>query len=82
MKYAGREFVNIHTTKQKLFYVAINMFATKGYAATSVKDIADAVSIQPASIYNHFQGKETILDELIDFTGKLTSYLEIFLLDL
>jgi AcrR family transcriptional regulator len=69
MKYSGRELANLPTTKEKLFFVAIDMFAKKGYAATSVRDIADAVDIKPASIYNHFASKDAILDELIDFTG-------------
>lgn len=47
-------------TKNDILMAATIQFAKKGYAAVSMKDIADAVGIQPASLYNHFAGKETM----------------------
>lgn len=69
MKYSGVEINDISSTREKIFYASIELFATKGFAATSMRDIADAVGIKPASIYNHFSSKEVILDELIDFVN-------------
>lgn len=40
------------------------LFATKGYAATTMNDIAKAVGILPGSLYHHFAAKETIAIEL------------------
>lgn len=40
------------------------LFATKGYAATTMNDIANAVGILPGSLYHHFAAKETIAIEL------------------
>ena len=40
------------------------MFAMKGYDATSVRDIANAVGIRGASMYHHFGSKEEILWDL------------------
>lgn len=40
------------------------LFATKGYAATTMNDIARAVGILPGSLYHHFAAKETIAIEL------------------
>lgn len=40
---------------------ALDMFATRGFEGTSVRDIASAVGVQPASLYNHYSSKEEIL---------------------
>lgn len=40
------------------------LFASKGYAATTMNDIAKAVGILPGSLYHHFAAKETIAIEL------------------
>lgn len=44
--------------------VARYMFATRGFAGTSIRDIAHEVGIQGASMYNHFASKEEILWDL------------------
>lgn len=53
-------------TKQEIFLVAAEMFADKGYANVSAKDIATRIGIRAASIYNHYPSKEDILDALLD----------------
>ncbi len=45
---------------------AMRFFATKGYAATTMKDIATAAGIKDASIYNHFKGKRDLLEAVVD----------------
>lgn len=37
----------------------------KGYAATTVKDIADELNIKPASLYNHIKSKQEILQAVL-----------------
>ena len=49
---------------------AAALFAAKGVAATSVREIADAVGILSGSLYHHFESKQAIVEEI------LTSYLE------
>jgi AcrR family transcriptional regulator len=41
------------------------MFATKGFAQTTVRDIADAAGILSGSLYHHFRSKEAMLTELL-----------------
>lgn len=43
---------------------ALKLFAEHGYAATSVRDIAAAAGVKPATIYAHHPSKEHILAEL------------------
>lgn len=52
-------------TKAAIYRASIDLFAEKGYAATSMRAIAAAVGIEAASVYNHFAGKEEILFSII-----------------
>ena len=52
-------------TKQEILEVALDLFSTQGYEATSVLQIAEAVGIRKASLYSHFAGKQEILDSLM-----------------
>jgi len=47
--------------REQLLEAAAELFANKGYAGTSMRDIAAAVDILAGSIYYHFQSKEHIL---------------------
>ena len=44
---------------------AAALFATRGFAATSLKDVADAVGLQRSSIYYYYPNKDALLKELI-----------------
>ena len=52
-------------TRELIMQEALNLFAEKGYAAVSMRDIATAVGIRASSIYNHFSGKQELFDALI-----------------
>ncbi|GAA2737648.1 TetR/AcrR family transcriptional regulator [Actinocorallia aurantiaca] len=51
--------------REQLLEVAVELFATKGYAETTMRDIADATGILAGSIYHHFASKEAMLDEIL-----------------
>ena len=53
-------------TKQKILMCAVELFSTKGYTETSVRDIAAAVGIKSASLYNHFLSKEDLLEFMLN----------------
>lgn len=44
---------------------AAELFSTLGYAGTGIRQIANAVGIQPASVYHHFTSKDRILEEIL-----------------
>lgn len=53
---------------------ATDLFATKGVAATSVRDIADVVGILSGSLYHHFPSKDAIIDAVLaDYLSTLRS---------
>lgn len=63
------------TTKEKITEEALTLFAEKGYKGTSVKNIADAVGIKDASLYNHFKSKQEIFDSIVELISKHISEL-------
>lgn len=54
------------TTKEKIIYESLKLFSYKGYDGVSMREIASAVGIKGASIYNHFSGKEEIFNAIFD----------------
>lgn len=60
------------TTREKIIYHALKLFAAKGYDGVSMREIAAAVGIQGASLYNHFKGKEDIFNAI--FTEMTKQY--------
>jgi AcrR family transcriptional regulator len=51
--------------RDELLAVAADLFATKGYRNTTVRDIADAAGILSGSLYHHFDSKEQMVDEIL-----------------
>ncbi|GAB1646696.1 TetR family transcriptional regulator KstR2 [Krasilnikovia sp. MM14-A1259] len=48
-----------------LVQLAGDLFAEKGFRATTVREIADAAGILSGSLYHHFDSKESIGDEIL-----------------
>lgn len=48
-------------TRERILGVAAEWFATRGYAATSIRDIARAVGVTVGAIYVHFPSKGRLL---------------------
>lgn len=47
--------------KEEIYRVAAQLFSDKGYHATSMRDIAGALSLKAGSLYSHIEGKEELL---------------------
>ena len=57
------EFVSAR--RAEIVAIAGDLFAERGYANTTVREIADAAGILSGSLYHHFDSKESIVDELL-----------------
>lgn len=45
---------------------ALRIFASKGYAAASIQDVADAVGVLKGSLYHYIDSKEDLLFQIFD----------------
>ena len=54
------------TRRQAIEDVASDLFRERGDAATSIRDIARALSVQGASLYAHVTSKEDVLWAIVD----------------
>lgn len=50
------------TKKELIFIEAAKLFQSKGYAATSMRELATQVGLKPSSFYSHIKSKEEILE--------------------
>ena len=53
-------------TRHEILLAAAQIFQEKGYHATSMQDIAEAVDLQKGSLYHHVKSKQEILLALLD----------------
>ena len=56
----------ISERKQQVITAAEQLFSQKGYLATSVRDLADSLQIEAASLYSHVKSKEELLWSIAD----------------
>src|SRR4051794_14981032 len=52
--------------REEIAAVALRLFAEKGYAATSMREISEHLNITKAALYYHYTGKEDIVRGLVD----------------
>ncbi len=62
-------------TRSEVQRVALELFTTQGYEATSLRQIADELGINKASLYYHFASKEAILLSLLEDRGAEAEHL-------
>lgn len=54
------------STAERILDAAEDLFALKGYSATSLGDVADRVGIRSPSLYNHFRNKEALYEAVLE----------------
>ncbi|NND66744.1 MAG: TetR/AcrR family transcriptional regulator [Halioglobus sp.] len=54
------------STADRILDAAEDLFAEKGYSATSLGDVADRVGIRSPSLYNHFKNKEALYEAVLE----------------
>jgi AcrR family transcriptional regulator len=59
------------STKEKLFETALCLFSEKGFNATTIRDITGRTGLTPGTFYNHFAGKDELLQAVYDYYSRL-----------
>lgn len=52
------------TRRDDIVEVSARLFKQKGYAATTMREIAEQVGMEAASMYNHIKGKDELLVDI------------------
>ncbi len=52
-------------SQDRIKEAAFKLFISQGYHGTSMRQIAEAANLTPASIYNHYQNKEQIFRQVL-----------------
>ena len=59
------QLLKYETRKDEIIQTSAILFKKKGYSAVTMRDIAKAMGIKAASLYNHIKSKQEILSEII-----------------
>jgi len=63
--------------RERLFRAALNLFAQKGFAETTVEDITEAADVGKGTFFNYFPSKDHILLAFVEMQlGKLEAAIE------
>lgn len=60
--------------RQEIIYTALELFVSKGYAATKITDIAKRANMSRGLMFHYFESKENLYEELIRMGLEGTAY--------
>lgn len=61
--------VDAEQYRKKLLYQCFDLFAEKGYANVTTRQIAKALGISTGALYHYFPSKESIFEQLVEELG-------------
>lgn len=64
-------------TRKQILDASLRLFSERGFARTTVRDIARQAGITDAAIYYHFQSKRELLEALVEERGFIHSLLDL-----
>jgi len=72
----------IERQRRTIMDAAADLFAQKGYRATTTRDIAEAVDIGESTIYGYFSGKKEVLEAILSRQAEMVDALLVHLVEL
>lgn len=65
-KEAVRKQTKAEVSRERVLEAAARTFSERGYAGTTMRDIARAADLQAGSLYYHYPSKEVLIEAVID----------------
>jgi AcrR family transcriptional regulator len=56
----------VESTRQRILDVALELFATQGFAATTTRELSERLGFTKAALYYHFPTKDALLQALVE----------------
>ena len=56
----------VHSARDRLLDAALELFATRGFQAIGLRDLASYLGLHAGSLYHHIENKQSLLFELIE----------------
>ncbi len=63
VKAAGRRERRCEETRERIFRAALQLFAERGFSATTIESITEAADVGKGTFFNYFENKESLLLE-------------------
>ena len=60
--------------RQEIIYTSLELFVSKGYAATKVTDIAERAGMSTGLLFHYFESKEKLFEEIVRHGAMRTNY--------
>jgi AcrR family transcriptional regulator len=65
-------------TRARIQQVAVELFTSRGYDGTSLREIAERLGVTKAALYYHFKSKEDIIQSLVeDYQGQMDGLIDL-----
>ncbi len=68
-----RYIMKAASTRDKLLYAGLRLFAEKGYANVGIRELCGSVHIKESSFYNHYKSKDSLFSAIVAFFDATTS---------
>ena len=59
--------------KELIIREALKLFSEKGFAAVSMRDLAESVGISVSTIYHYYESKQALVRDMIELANELTA---------
>jgi len=66
----GTKKLETAVRREQIVQAALELLGTRGVGELGMADIARRVGLVPSAIYRHFEGREAVLDAIVDMVGR------------